>query len=708
MRRPVTQAKPARGQPLPDCSTKVQRLSSFWASRWALLLACGVLVLAALIVYGNSFSVPFLLDDECAITDNPTIWHLWPLGRVLSPPGGGITVSGRPLVNLTLAVNYALGGTAVWGYHALNLGVHILAGLTLLGIVRRTLVLNPALRDRFGGAALPLGLVVALLWVVHPLQTGSVTYIVQRAESLMGLFYLLTLYCFIRGTESGAKWWQALAVVFCLLGMATKEVMVSAPLMVLLYDRTFVAGTFQGALRQRWRVYAGLGGSWLLLAYLVAYGGQSGSGGAGFHITVTVWSYALTQLWAIPHYLWLTVWPQPLVFDYGTLVVRGATQVLPPALVVALLVGGTVVSLWRWPVMGFLGCWFLGILAPTSSVLALAGQTVSEHRMYLPLVVVVAPLVLGVYARVGRGSLVLWVAVAAVSGLLTLRRNEDYRSEEALWRDTVTKEADNSRAHNNFGNALRGKGQIDEAIRQFQEAIRLKPDFTRAYNNLGAALLEKGQIDEAISQFQERVRLKPDDADAHNNLGTALDKKGQMDEAIRQYQEAIRLKPDHADAHNNLGAALDEKGQSDEAIRQLQEAIRLKPDHAEAHNNLGIALGKQGQTDAAIHQFQEAVRVKPGYADAHYDLGVALGKKGQTDAAIRELQEALRLKPDYAEAHNNLGGILFNKGQINEAIHQFQEALRLKPGYAEARKNLDAALATQTRSSQPPGTPTNR
>ena len=672
MRKPATQSQRTGGKPLPDRSTQLQSPSSLWASRWAMLPACGVLVVAALIVYRNSFSVPFVFDERVAIIDNPTIRHLWPIGPVLSPPGGGITVSGRPLLNLTLAVNYALGGMAVWGYHAFNLAVHILAGLTLFGIVRRTLTLQPALRKRFGAAALPLGLAVALLWVLHPLQTESVTYIAQRAESLMGLFYLLTLYCFIRGTELGARRWQVLSVVACVLGMATKEVMVSAPLMVLLYDRTFVAGSFAGAWRQRWRVYAGLGGSWLLLAYLVATGGQSGKGAAGFYITATGWSYALTQLWAIPHYLWLTVWPHPLVFDYGTVVKSGARQVLAPGLVVALVVGGTVVSLWRWPVIGFLGCWFLGILAPTSSVLVLTGQTVAEHRMYLALVAVVALVVLGVYGWVGRGSLVLWLAVAVVTGLVTLRRNEDYRSAEALWRDTVTKQADN----------------------------------WRAYNNLGYALNEKGRTDEAIGLIQQALRLKPDDADAHYNLGDALDEKGQTDEAIRQYQEAIRLQPGYTKAHNNLGGVLVRKGQLDEAIRQFQEALRLKPDYIRAHNNLGTALVSKGQIDAAIGQYQAALRLKPDEAEAQYNLATLLLGKGQIEEAIRHLQQALSANPDYAEAHNNLGTAFYQQGRTGEAIRQYEEALRLKPDYTDARKNLDVALATQADAAPQPGAST--
>jgi len=174
-----------------------------------------VVVAAGLLAYCNSFTGGFFHDDFTSIPENPTIQRLWPIWQALSPPHRGeLTVEGRPLINLSLAINYALGGYNVWGYHALNLTVHILAGLTLLGIVRRTLR-QPALRDRFGAAANELGLATAVLWTVHPLQTESVTYIVQRAESIMGLFYLLTLYCFIRGAESplagNGKWFVGAA-----------------------------------------------------------------------------------------------------------------------------------------------------------------------------------------------------------------------------------------------------------------------------------------------------------------------------------------------------------------------------------------------------------------------------------------------------------------------------------------------------------------
>jgi len=165
---------------------------------WRVLTVAAVLILAALGAYWNSFNVPFLLDDALAIDDNLSIRHLGRIGDVLSPTTTAPTAA-RPLLNLSLALNFAGDDVSVRGYHVVNWLIHVCAGLALLGIVRRTLLL-PSLRPRYGEAALPLAASAALLWTLHPLQTESVTYISQRAESLMGLFYLLTLYGFIGGS----------------------------------------------------------------------------------------------------------------------------------------------------------------------------------------------------------------------------------------------------------------------------------------------------------------------------------------------------------------------------------------------------------------------------------------------------------------------------------------------------------------------------
>jgi len=692
---------------------KPSRYDGFWPAV--------LIVLAGAAAYANSFSGPFIFDDWPSIAENPTIRHLW---SALAPRSTGIGGAiGRPLINFSFAVNYAVGGLRVWGYHATNLAIHILAGLTLFGIVRRTLTSRLATRRseisnlRFEiSEATSLAFAVAVIWTVHPLQTESVTSIVQRTESLMGLFYLLTLYCFIRGAEKGSQesgvrsqekrsgfrhlasnLWPLASVCCCLLGMASKEVMVSAPLIVLLYDRTFLAGTFREAWRRRRGWYFGLFSTWLLLGYLVVHMGGRRAEGAGFGLNVTPWTYALTQCRAIVHYLELAVWPHPLVFDYGTGLVQHFAAVAPQALVLTLLVAGTIFMLRYRPVLGFLGAWFFAILAPSSSVVPLVAQTMAEHRMYLPLAAVVVLIVWGLHRLLGGRSFPVLLALAAAFGWLTSQRNETYRTEERIWRDTVAKCPDSERAHYGLGAALTRAGQTAASVAEYEEALRLKPDYAEAHSNLANVLKAEGRTAEAIVHYEEAVELKPNLAEAHNNLGIALKAEGRTAEAIAQYEEAVRLKPDYAEAHNNLGIVLSAEGRTAEAVAQYEEAVRLKPDLAEAHNNLGIALIAEGRIAEAIAEYEEALRFRPDYPEAHNDLGSALKAEGRTAEAIAHYEEAVRLKPDLAEAHNGLGSALKAEGHTAEAIAQYDEAVRLKPDYAEARNNLGNALSAEGR-----------
>jgi tetratricopeptide (TPR) repeat protein len=622
--------------------------------RWSIILGGAIIVLAALAAYHNSFVAPFLLDDVPSITRNPSIHHLWPLWGPLSPPHGtGWTVDGRPVVNLTLAINYAVGGVTPWGYHALNLAIHILAGLTLFGVMSRTL-LSPVLRGRFDAVAMRLALTVAVLWTVHPLQTEAVTYVVQRCESLMGLFYLLTLYCFIRGAESATPGrWYALSVAACLLGMGSKEVMVSAPLMVLLYDWMFVAGDFREVWKRRWRLYAGLAGTWVLLGYLVANTGNRG-GSAGFGTEVAWLEYALTQCRAVVQYLKLSVWPYPLVFDYGTATVRHVGQALPYAVVLTALAVGTVISLWRRRAIGFLGVWFFAILAPSSSVVPVAAQTMAEHRMYLPLAAVVTLVVMGIYTLMGRRSTIVFLALAVGLGFLTTRRNDDYRTELSIWNDTVAKCPDNSRAHSNLSRALLLAGRLSEAMAECEPALQANPNNPEAHYNFGFILQQMGRTQEAIGEYERTLRLKPDFADAHYNLAVALEKVGREPEAIEHYEQALRSYPDYVEARVNLGSALLQMGKVSEAIAQYEQALRINPDYAEAHGNLGAIFQRMGKLPEAAAQYEQALRIKPDYVEAHFNLGLALEKLGRVPEAIEHYQQALKLRPDFAPAKNAL------------------------------------------------------
>lgn len=653
-------------------------------ARWAVLLAGGGLVLAALAAYYNSFSGPFIFDDARAILKNPSIRHLSSISKVLSPPEGGSTVSGRPFVNLTLAVNYALGGIKqVGGYHTLNLFIHILAGLTLFGLVRRTLS-QRMLKEQLGETTLLLAFSVALLWIVHPLQTESVTYIVQRAESLVGLFYLLTLYCVVRAAESrSSSLWSVLAVGMCLLGMASKEVMVTAPLMALLYDRTFMAGTFREAWRQRWRLYLGLAATWFLLGWLIIGTGNRGSS-AGFGVSVSSFDYACTQCWAIIHYLQLSIWPRPLIFDYGTGLIKDYGTVIPCGLGLALLLAATVYGLWRKPVLGFIGCWFFLILAPTSSVVPVVTQPIAEHRLYLPLAAVIAMLVAGGHRLMGRRGLLIWPVLAVILGFLTVRRNVDYQSTLSIWSDTAAKRPTSARAHDNLGSALDDSGRTEEAAQEYKTAILIEPDNPNEHYNLGNTLAKLGRPLEAVAQYEEALKLNPKYADVHYNLGVILFGLGRLSEAIAEYERALQLNPDDADAHDSLGNALAQAGRVAEAMVHFEEALRLNPDDAGAHNNFGVVLVQAGRISEAIHHYQEALRLEPNYADAHLNAGDAYFDAGRLPDALAEYQSSLRLYPDNPVAQTHLGIALLQIGRVAEAEPHFQRAQVLKPDYAEA------------------------
>jgi len=593
------------------------------ASRRNLLLAGALLGLAAVAAYHGTFSVPFLFDDRTAILDNPTIRQLWPLTSALSPPNDGSGVTGRPLVNLSLALNHALSGEAVWSYHALNLLIHLGTGLALFGLVRRTLR-QPAVPERLRADALPVGFTVAALWLVHPLLTESVTSIIQRTESLMGLFYLLTLYGFIRGVQSARpSGWLGLSVAACLLGMTAKEVMVSAPLVVFLADRTFVAGTFRAAWRQRWRYYLGLAGTWLVLGWLVLHAGGSRGTAAGFGLGVTPWTYALTQCQAILLYLKLSVWPHPLVFDYGTDVVRHLGDVWWQAGLLLLLLGVTGWALVRRPLGGFLGaCCFL-ILAPSSSVVPLVTQTMAEHRMYLPLAAVLTLGVTAAYARAGRAALGAALVLAAGFAVLTIRRNQDYRSELALWTDTVAKAPGNARAQLNLSEILINAGQPAAALDHAAEAVRLHPTSAEAQNNVGIALVQLGRPADASGYCREAFRLRPNYAKAHSNLGIALLKSGQLPEAITEFEAALRLDPGSPDTltlRHNLGIALLASHRLPEAIAQFEAVLQANPDSVETHYYLALALGLSDRLTEAAEHLEAVLRLKPDHADARAAL----------------------------------------------------------------------------------------
>lgn len=637
-------------------------------------IGAALLALAVLAAWSNSFNGPFVLDDLPAIADNPTL-RSW--SAAFSPPHEGQTVTGRPLVNLSFALNHALAapdpvtgrvGERVFGYHLLNIAIHLGAALALFGLVRRTLH-GPVLQSRFPDATGDfLAFAAALLWAVHPLQTGAVTYIAQRAESLCALCYLLTLYCLARGAASARPWrWFAPGIIACLAGMASKEVMVSAPVLALLYDRTFVAGSFGQALRRRWAFYAGLAATWLLLVCLVVGSGNRGAT-AGFGISgnheITSWTYLLRQCEAIVQYLRLSVWPDRLVSDYGFDVIADPARVWWQGLLLLALFGATLWALWRRPAWGFLGLWFFAILAPSSSIIPVVTETAAEHRMYLPLAALMVAAVLGTHALARRFGRTLTLALAAAGliiaaalGAATHARNQDYQSSLTLWQDVVRKRPGNARGHQELALAYARLGRLPDAFTEYREAIRILPGYSKAHHNYASALADAGQNDAALAEYILATRIDPNLAEAFYGAANILRTQGHLPEAIAAYAEAVRLKPNFAPALNNLANLLGDLGRNAEAVTDYELAIRAEPAYAEAHANLGNALGRLGRLPEAITHFEAALQLKPDFVDAHMNFGVVLFLSGRKADAAKQLEIAVRLDPNNTEARSRLAAI---------------------------------------------------
>lgn len=608
-----------------------------------------LIVILVSIAYAGTLRTPFIFDDLPNIVENSSIRTLSLLRGLVPPFGTGI--AGRPFINLTLAVNYAISGGEPWSYHLFNLLIHVSAALCLFGVLRRSF-LSDRLRESIRSAATPLAFACALLWALHPLQTQAVTYTIQRCESLMGLCFLLVFYCAIRGWQSATpRQWHLAALLAFVIGIGAKEVIAVAPFLLLAYDHTFLTSGPIKALRRSSLLYAGLSLGLLCLGLLVAAGGTVSSGTGKF--TLSTLDYWATQPGVLLRYLRLAFWPDRLSIDYGWSV-RELRNTWPSLFILIILMIASFWALIRRKPWGYAGVFFFTVLAPTS--LVPLPDIAFEHRMYLPLVAVIVTGVTGGYlllnsavARwkereplrglvVGKGAMYLLILSAASLLILTFARNADYESDISIW----------------------------------AAAVRVYPGNSRAQANLGNAYLQKGRIGSALEHLNEALHLEQENARHHAG-----------NQAVEEY---LRNRPVYAKVQDNLGWAWLQKGNVPLAIRHLQEALKAESSYAAALAHMGIASYLQGNQADARDYFRRALGLNPFDPDIHVNLGVTLRLQGQSLEALKEFRAALRLMPRKASAHYGIGMVLIEQGKESEARSHFQEALRLDPEYEPARE----------------------
>jgi tetratricopeptide (TPR) repeat protein len=696
-----------------------------------------VLVCAVLAAYHNSFSGVFLLDDRANIVTNTAIHDVSTVLR-------DFTHDTRPIVTLTLALNYAVAGLEPWGYHAVNVGIHVLASLALFGLVRRTLLL-PGLRDRFGASATSFALAISLLWALHPLQTQSVTYLIQRAQAFTGLFQFLTLYCLARADSSPRKgWWYVSAILSCAIGLGCKQDMVVTPLLAVAYDRIFLSGSWRGVMR-RWWLHAALIATWVILArsFIWALGFAQVPAPssetidsstpaqlpqkptAGFMIErCTPLQYALTESEVILHYLRLAIWPNALCLDYFDWpIAQSFTEVLPALLVVLALLVVMFRTLYLRPELGFLGLWFFLALAPTSSIMPI-DDVAFEHRMYIPL----APLIILLFFA-GREVLKWLVATRRIDGrraerlgavtvailaiglmVLTISRNAEYGSAITIWQDAVRLRPANPRAQHNLAIALVVAERYPEGLAHMSEAVRLNPT-PNDHALLAEGLAASGKLREAIPHFQAALvvsphnpRLQPQPppppAELHMHLARIHVQLGEWDEALKHYQEVVRLQPRNVEAHIEMSWPLTQLADWPRAAETLEAALRLDPNAAIAHNNLGPILVRLGKPRDAIAHLLRASELDPNHGPTYNNLGAVYYREGQLSEATVAFRKGTRIQPGDASMAFGLAHALNAGGQSVESRQMYQRALRLDSQWPGSAARIAWELATHPEESR--------
>lgn len=454
-----------------------------------------LLLLIGLLAYANAFNKGFVLDDTFWITTHPNIGnagdYIW-------------RSSSRPLVAATIILNHRLGGYKPLGYHAFNIALHLASAFTLFAILRRIFEL-PDTPERLKTQSETLAFAIALLWLVHPLNTQAVTYVIQRAESMMGLFFLLACYCWLRGSTGDRAWlWLPLALLSFFLSCATKEVAIVWPILIVTFDRIFLAGSWKWLVKRRWLAYLALAGLWAWLLAPVLLASQSGQDfGIGFGLAITPLQYASTETEVVLHYLRLAVWPTNQVGDYAFWpIARSPFEVWPAALAIGILVLAMFAALYFRPKLGFPIFWCLLILAPTSTIMPI-NDVAFEHRMYLPLIGVIALLVVGIdfwIAQMRAPRIVaisLLIVAVALLGRQTIRRNEVYRGNAQFFGDALAKRPHNLRAIGAIAEIRTVEGKLDEAGAML-DSLKHQQYNTRAYLlNLARWHTENGEPEKA-------------------------------------------------------------------------------------------------------------------------------------------------------------------------------------------------------------------
>lgn len=604
------------------------------------LIASVLIALLGIVWYANTTQFPFYFDDDTSIVSNEAI-------------KGNAVVSAiwesdprRIIPYLTFAANYAAHGLDVEGYHMVNIAIHIATGCAVFWFVW-LLTGAPAMRGNLlaerGRGILTdtrflFALFVALMFVSHPVQTQAVTYIVQRMASLAALFSVLALGCYAvfaqkrAENKTGGTLPYALALMFTVCAMLTKENTFVLPLILLLLDYMFYSLT--GAERKKALTrFIPFALTLLIIPLLTFQWGNSGTVGytenAEIGSKIPALHYLFTQFNVIVTYIRLLFLPIHQNLDYHYPVATtlfGVSTLFSLLFLLALL--GFAGWLWNRQRLASFGIFFFFLsLAVESSILSLP-DVIFEHRLYLPIVGFLLAAGTGLFwlvSRLSRSSVpspLLPVALAGfvlAAGIATYQRNEVWSNVESLWGDVIQKSPGKARPYNNLGDFYYKTRQFDKALPLFEKAVQIEPNSAAACNNLGCLLWYKGQLDEAEMYVRRAITSKRRFYQAYNILGSIYFNRGQIDSAEYFFRQSLEDKPDFVDAMVNLGAVYMQHRELDRAVTEYRKVLTDVPNHPQANYNLALIYFDQQKYALAVQHADKAkalgLALAPSFAE---------------------------------------------------------------------------------------------
>jgi protein O-mannosyl-transferase len=745
-----------------------------WKTFVAGSLIGGVVLFA---VFSNVLNAPFLFDDHSSIEENPSIRSIFPLSKSMWSPKD-FSVAGRPMVSLSFALNYAVGGLNVFGYHLVNILIHAW-NTALVAILLYTVLFYSFDRSRHvqrlsanqhlssidsqlhesdsAGASTEsnikyeyvyLAWFLAFLWALHPLQSETVAYVMQRTELMMAWALLVTLYSSIRAWQTSVvparRLWQISAILACAFGMLCKEVMVVAPVLVVLFDWCFHEPSLRRLIEKRTWLYVGLFACWGILAAIMISDPRGRS--VGFSLGYSSWDYMTTQCWAITKYLSLSFFPIGLCGDYGVFKVQDPLVWFPCFVLLASLV---LITLWMWfrdRRLAFWGLWFFAILAPTSSFVPIATEPMAERRMYLPLISIVILISIGLVrlwngiasssqqndpsrvetlrpnresktarSNLGRlngpsiscsvtgslfGPIIASVALILVFGMMTHSRNQVYESELSFWTEVKRMVPRNERALGTLGMIHFKAERFEEAEKEMLKAFKVEPRNYHTHAILGRLRLQQHRYQEARQYLEFAIKAQPDYREALTAMGTLHLEQGDPTKALSFCDRALKINPNHALTNYIRGLALGELGRIDESVIAYEKALLEDPKMSDAHNNLGEIAMSQMKLLEAEQYFRRAVELDPKSAIANANLGGLMNHRGNYTEAVTWMEKAITLDPKLADAHYNLAMCYETLGRISEAEAEYLICTQLNPRDVSAWMDLGMLLRRQGKNAE--------